>query len=111
MISKKRKAAARSILVLYVFITATFPLSHKDFVPLSGRLSLTSDRALSRVSDISDENFMCPAHNFAQSTTAIGVVAQNFPLLEELDLPRTEEPSQPFFEPSESFSTRAPPQA
>lgn len=108
---EKRKAAARSILVLYVFITATFPLAHKDFVPLSSRLSFNPESALSRTTDIGDESFVCPAHNFAQSTTGITALAQDFSLLEEFSLPRIEEPAQPFFELSNSFSTRAPPQA
>ncbi len=108
---KKRKATARSVLVLYAFITVTFSLAHKDFVPLESGISLTPVNALHHALDASDNDLVCPAHNFAQSTTGTAAFSQNFTPPDYFSLLEVELLDHLFTPPLHNLSTRAPPQA
>ncbi|MFZ1081792.1 MAG: hypothetical protein WAO19_07690 [Candidatus Kryptoniota bacterium] len=108
---KKRKTAARVTLAFYAFITVTFSLAHKDFVPFESGLSLTPVNPLYHAFDASDDDFVCPAHNFAQSTTGTAALAQVFAPPEYFSIFRTEFYCHLFTAPSHNLSSRDPPQA
>lgn len=108
--SKKRKTYAKGILVLYAFITVTFPLAHKDFVPLEGSLTVTPANSLNHALDINDNDLVCPAHNFAQSTTGTAALAQDFSSVEDVTILEAEYHDQFVAAPAKNLSTRAPPQ-
>ncbi len=111
MSSKKRRAVAKGVLFLYIFISATFSLSHRDYVPLECRRVISSANSVSHNLDSSGAAFVCPAHNFAQSTTAAEVHQQsisspvNFSFIRLADIP------QCLARPQLSASSRAPPKA
>ncbi|HUI30250.1 MAG TPA: hypothetical protein VLX91_08530 [Candidatus Acidoferrales bacterium] len=107
----KRKAAARSILVLYAFITVTFPLAHRDFIPLEGKLIFSPFDYHSGSVDSNLSDLFCPAHQFAQSTTSPAIARQIFNPQITFFFLRIGNHVEHFVEPLRSFSTRAPPQA
>ncbi len=111
MLTKKRKAAAKCVLVLYVFINATFSLAHRDYVPLEGELFYTPTNALYHPLDINDDDLVCPAHNFAQSTTSIPASSLHLTFEVVVFFLQTQEQIEHFIEPIRNHSTRAPPQA
>ncbi|HEY9165533.1 MAG TPA: hypothetical protein VIS48_05175 [Candidatus Kryptonia bacterium] len=111
MYLKHHKAVAKTILVLYVLITATFSLDHKDFVPLEGQLDFNSQPGSHHVVDANDFELTCPAHNFAQSTTGTPAISHEFISRTEVSFFPTGRISRHFSEPTRSYSTRAPPQA
>jgi len=106
-----RKAAARGILALYAFITITFPLAHRDFVPLENGLSLIPVNALYHALGIDDNDFVCPAHNFAQSTTGTPALERRFTAEVAVVLLPIVEHTEHFSCPTKTYSSRAPPQA
>ncbi len=111
MSSRKRKAAAKCILVLYAFITATYPFAHKDFIPLRNNLAIMAANSLYHSLDVNDNDLVCPAHNFAQSTTGTAALAQDFSSVEDVTILEVEYHDQFVAAPANNLSTRAPPQA
>jgi hypothetical protein len=108
---KKRRTYARSIIILYAFITVTFPLAHNDFVPLDVRLSLYPVDFHSNSVDSNANDLVCPAHNFAQSTTGTAAFTQDVPSLEHFSFLEAEHHDHLFAAPAYNLSARAPPQA
>jgi len=111
MSSKRRKAAARGVIILYAFITATFSLAHNDYVPLDAQLTFcpTDFNSNSVASDANE--LVCPAHNFAQSTTGTAALSQNFSSSEDATILKVEHHDHIFAPPARNLSVRAPPQA
>lgn len=107
---RNRKAAARIILFLYAFITVTFQLAHKDFIPLESNLTLTPVSPLCHALDINDNELVCPAHNFAQSTHGTAAVTQSFSSSERISILKVEHHDRLFSAQLSNLSTRAPPQ-
>ena len=108
---KRNRAFAKAVLVLYVFITATFSLDHKDFVPLEGQLYFVSQTGPYQAVDSNEFELICPAHNFAQSTTGTPASSQEFISQTEISFLPASRIIWHFSEPSRSYSSRAPPQA
>jgi hypothetical protein len=111
MAPRKRKAAAKTILILYAFVTVTFPLAHNDFVPLDVKLVLSPIDFHSHSVDSNASDLACPAHNFAQSTTSTPVTNQIFPAQITVFFLQFDGQAKCFIGPNRSYSTRAPPQA
>ena len=107
---RKRKAVSRSILALYAFISVTFPLAHRDSVPLESGLSLTQVNTYQALG-IDDNDFVCPAHNFAQSTTGTPALEERFTAEVAVVLLPIVEHTEYFSTPTKTYSSRAPPQA
>jgi len=108
---EQRKATARIVLFVYAFITLTFSLAHRDFVPLDGNLTITPVNSLYHALDASDNDFVCPAHNFAQSTTSTAALAQELAPPECFSVVPVEHYCHLFTAPSHNLSSRDPPQA
>ena len=106
----KRKVAARSILILYAFITIVFPLAHRDYVPLESGNTIIPVNSLHHPLD-ADNDLGCPAHNFAQSTHGTAVVAQNFSSSERISIIKVGHRDRLFSAQLSNLSARAPPQA
>jgi hypothetical protein len=111
MSSKKRRVFAKGVLFLYIFISATFSLAHKDYVPLECKRAISSANGISHNLDSSGADFMCPAHNFAQSTTAADVREQSVSSPEAFSFIQILENPQYPARPQLTTSSRAPPQA
>ena len=109
--SRWEKPYAKGILILYAFITVTFPLAHKDFVPLDVKRAFSPIDSHSNSLDSSASDFVCPAHNFAQSTTGTAALAQDFPSPKYFCFVKVEYHDHLFAAPGNSLSPRAPPQA
>jgi hypothetical protein len=108
---KRQKVFVRSVLVLYAFITVTFPLAHRDFVPLKGAVKIIAVSSLCHALDVDENDLVCPAHQFAQSTTGTPVSNQiSTSQTTAFILPPSKQ-TEHFIEPTSSYSTRAPPQA
>jgi hypothetical protein len=107
----KRKIFAKSVLALYVFISVTFPLAHNDYVALDVRLSLSPIDSNCNSLDSNTNDLVCPAHNFAQSTTGTAALIQDFSPTEDVAVLRVEQHDHLFAAPANDLSTRAPPQA
>jgi len=107
---RKRKAAAGNIVVVYAFITVTFPLAHKDFVPLENGFDLIPINNLYHALDLDHNDFLCPAHNFAQSTHGAGVESYHILAPQNFSFIWIEQFIQYVSAPSRLASTRAPPQ-
>jgi hypothetical protein len=108
---KGRKTFAKGSLFLYAFITVTFPLAHRDFVPLEGNLNLVAVNSPYHALDIDDNDLVCPAHQFAQSTTGTPVSNQIFTSQATVFILPISKQTEHFIEPTASHFTRAPPQA
>jgi hypothetical protein len=111
MSPNRRRAVARGVLFLYIFISATFTLAHRDYVPLECKRVLSSANSVNHNLDTSGADLVCPAHNFAQSTTSADVHQQrisspgNFSFVRLADIPPC------LARPQLSASSRAPPKA
>jgi len=99
------------ILALYAFITVTFPFAHTDYVPLESRLVLSPAGSSSHALDSGAEEITCPAHQFAQSTSGTPISNQSFTSQLTVFSLRIDETVDHFIEPTNSYSTRAPPLA
>lgn len=106
----KRKAAAKYTLCLYAFITVTFPLAHRDFVPLESGKTIIPANPLQHPLD-ADNDLGCPAHNFAQSTHGMAAVTQEFSSSERISILKVWHHDCLFSTQLNNLSTRAPPQA
>lgn len=111
VLPNKRKIFAKSVLALYAFITVTFPLAHKDFIPLESKVVLNPTDCLPHVEDSSANELVCPAHNFAQSTTSTPASSQGFASQISVFFLQLAEQTEHFIEPTQNYSTRAPPLA
>ncbi len=108
---EKRRTFAKAILIVYAFITATFPFSHKDCVPLGSRLSFLPGAISTQNLGSNDDSFVCPAHNFAQSTASTPVLEQDFTSPESFSFLRFSIPGRISSDTSRRLFARAPPQA
>ena len=106
-----RKKYAKGILTLYVFITITFPLAHNDYVPLNATLSLSSADFHSGSVDSNLNDLVCPAHNFAQSTTGTAAPVHNFKTPQRFFYFKLHDLSRVDATPVNALTTRAPPEA
>ncbi len=111
VMSKSRKTFAKSILALYALITVTFPFAHRDFVPLQGNVGLNPIGCLSHFEDSNANELVCPAHNFAQSTTSTPASTQGFASQTTVFFLELPEQTESFVEPAQNHSSRAPPLA
>ena len=111
MFLKQSNVFAKTILIQYAFITVTFPLAHRDYVPLGGRLIVSPAGSLSNTIDSNASDLVCPAHNFAQSTTGTPASNQAFVSQTTVSFLRIDERTEIFIQPRRTFSSRAPPQA
>jgi len=110
MSTENRKTYAKSILLLYALITVTFPFAHKDYVPQESTYVIRSLESSSQAVD-SNNDLVCPAHNFAQSTTGTAALSPDFLSQEVFHVVHFIERFKLSAEPSGNLSTRAPPQA
>jgi len=108
---RKRKTVAKAVMVLYVLISATFSLDHKDFVPLEARLFISTSRGVFQEIDNVGDTFVCPAHNFAQSTASCAVSHDRVELCRSYFFFRIERRVHLPFSTPDRYSTRAPPEA
>ena len=108
---KRQKRYAKGILLLYGFITVTFPFAHNDFVALDVKLSLSPIDFHSNALDSNTNDLVCPAHNFAQSTTGTAALILDFSPTEDVAVLRVEQHDHLFAAPANDLSTRAPPRA
>ncbi|MCL5268676.1 MAG: hypothetical protein M1469_11330 [Bacteroidetes bacterium] len=111
MLLKRQKAVAKSLLLVYLVIISTFELAHKDFVPLGGRLRISSLDSITHNLDTEDGQFVCPAHYFAQSTHGPTATSQLYIPSTNVTFIRIERNTEPPFISLQDFSARAPPQA
>ncbi len=111
MSHEKRKGCARSILVLYAFITVTFPFAHNDFVPLENNLSLSSIDFQSGTVHSGVNDLVCPAHNFAQSTVGTSALSHDLSTRQDVAFFMLEYRDDPCTARTFELSARAPPQA
>ena len=108
---EKRKAVAKVILLLYAFVISTFSLDHKDFVPIGGRLFISPFNTVGRSIDSNGDNFVCPAHNFAQSAHGPVAASHVFSSQKDFSFLHVVEYDEYVAAPARNFSTRAPPEA
>lgn len=111
MSSKKRRTVARAVLLLYVFISATFNLAHRDYVPLESNRVLSSSNRLNHNLDSNGSDFVCPAHNFAQSTTGTDPFQKSLSSPTAFSFIRLADCPQYLARRQLSASSRAPPKA
>ena len=111
MSSNKRKSIAKGVLLLYALISVTYPLAHKDYVPLSSQFCFSRNDFSSHSATPDADDFVCPAHQFAQSTTSPAIARQIFNPQITFFFLRIGIHVEHFVEPLRSLSTRAPPQA
>ena len=111
MSPKNRRLVAMGLTLLYVAISATFELSHVDYVPLDSRRVLTSADPIHRIVDEVGGDFVCPAHTFAQSTHSSGVNFFIFASHEHFSFLQSEEHLFTPSVPHHLSRTRAPPQS
>lgn len=109
MISPKRRALAKGVLFLYVFISATFSFSHRDYVPLESQRVISPVNLLWHYLDTDGGTFVCPAHLFAQSTTATDPQSRDFSSPKHFSFLRIVEQPQYLARPQLTASSRAPP--
>ncbi len=111
MLTRRRKAVAKGILLVYLVIISTFELAHRDFVPLGGTLRISSLDSLTHSLDTEDGHFVCPAHYFAQSTHGPIATSQLYIPSTNVTFIRIERNTEPPFISLQDFSARAPPEA
>ena len=111
MSTDARKTISKITLLFYVSITITFSLAHRDFVPLDGTLTITPVNCLYHALDASENDLVCPTHNFAQSTTSTAALAQEFSPPEYFSIVSAEYYRHLFTAPSHNLSSRDPPKA
>ncbi len=109
MTARRRRAVGKWTLFIYVFISATFNFSHRDYVPLASTLVISRSHALDRYLDRNGGEFVCPAHLFAQSTTANEVRSQDFSSPKHFSFLRFLDRPQYLVRPQLTASSRAPP--
>ncbi|MCL5021738.1 MAG: hypothetical protein M1339_08830 [Bacteroidetes bacterium] len=111
MRAKRRRTVAKGVLFIYVLISATFSFSHRDYVPLESKRVISSADALGHYLDTDGGSFVCPAHLFAQSTTATDTQSEYFSSHQRFSFLRIVEHPQYLARPQLTSSSRAPPQA
>ncbi len=109
MTARRRRAIGKGTLLIYVFISATFNFSHRDYVPLASSLVISRSHVLDRYLDRNGGEFVCPAHLFAQSTTATDPHSQNFSTPKHFSFLRIIDRPQYLLRPQLTASSRAPP--
>jgi len=105
------KAFGKTLLFVYAFITASYPLAHEDFVPLDCYRYLISADSASHPVNSDANDFVCPAHNFAQSTTGTPAVTPRFDSPVSVKFLPSWAEIDHFVEPVHAPSSRAPPLA
>lgn len=111
MLPKRQKAIAKGILLVYVIIVSTFELAHKDFVPLTGTICISSLDSIIHNIDVVDGYFVCPAHYFSESTHGPVATSQIYIPSTNVTFIQLEKDTEPPFITLQDFSARAPPQA
>ncbi len=111
MLLKRQKRIAKGILLVYLVIISTFELAHKDFVPLGGTLHISPLDSITHSIDTVDGYFVCPAHNFSESTHGPVAASQIYIPSTNVTFIRIEKDTEPPFITLQDFSARAPPQA
>ena len=111
MLTGRKKAVAKALLLFYLVIISTFELAHRDFVPLGGTLRISDGNYVTHNLDTEDGHFVCPAHYFAQSTHGQTAVSKLYIPSANVTFIRIERNTEPPFISLQNFSARAPPQA